>query len=365
MSFYQIPENQKACVITGPNQFSIQSIPVPVPQPTEVLCKIRAAAICGSDPGIIRGDHFGTFPQSYPFIAGHEWSGEVVSVGNGVHEFKPGDRVVGESHKGCGYCENCKQGRYNLCLNYGKIPYAHQHYGHNTNGAYCQYQVISVSALSHLPDNVSFAEGSMCDTASVALHGLELTGVTVGGTVVIIGPGPIGLSAMRLAKVSGASRIIMVGRGERLQKAKILGADEIIDINGALDPVEAVYKLTNGLGADEVIECSGAPNTLNQSIKMLRKGGRAALVGLPKNDDDAGFSHRYAALNEITVVGSRANPNTSQKVLNLLASRKLIMEDFITHGFLLDDFSAALDTFINRKEGAVKVVIFPNGFDSV
>lgn len=363
MSFNQIPQQQKACVITGPNQFSVQTISVPTPKPTEVLCKIRAVAICGSDPGIIRGDHFGTFPQSYPFIAGHEWAGEVVAVGSEIHEFKPGDRVAGESHKGCGYCENCKRGRYNLCLNYGKIPYAHQHYGHNTNGAYCQYQVIAVSALSHLPDNVSFAEGSMCDTASVALHGLELIGVTVGGTIVIIGPGPIGLSAMRLAKISGASRVIVIGRGKRLQMAKMLGADEIVDINEVIDPVQSVWKLTNGIGADEVIECSGAPDTLNQAVKMLRKGGKAALVGLPKNDDDVSIPHRYVAMNEITVIGSRANPNTSSKILNLLASRRLIVEDFITHRFLLEDFGLALDTFVHRKGGAVKVVIFPNGFE--
>lgn len=360
----QIPEMQRACVITGPNKYSVETIPVPTPGPTEVLCKIGAVAICGSDPGIIRGDHFGMFPQGYPFIAGHEWSGQVVAIGSAVHEYKVGDRVVGESHKGCGYCENCKGGRYNLCLNYGQIPYAHQHYGHNTNGAYCQYQVMAVSALSHLPDGISYAEGSMCDTVSVALHGMKLTGITLGGTVVVIGPGPIGLSAMKLARIYGAKKIIMVGRGARLQASKLMGADEIVDINEYANPEERVMELTGGIGADEVVECSGAAPTLNQSMKMLRKGGKVSLVGLSSGKEDYQFSHRYAVLNEIGIFGSRANPNTTQPVVNLLESGQLDIKSFVTHKFDLEHFDEALDTFVNRKGGAIKVVIYPNEMEA-
>jgi L-iditol 2-dehydrogenase len=172
-------------------------------------------AICGSDPEIIRGDLAGTWPPHYPFIAGHEWSGEVVSVGDGVLDFKAGDRVAGEAHKGCGHCRNCLSGRYSICENYGRSETGHRHYGFVTQGAYAQHNVYSIKSINKMPHNVSFREGALVDTAGVTLHGMELSGITPGGVVVIIGPGPIGLIAMRFARLLGAARIIVVGRGPR------------------------------------------------------------------------------------------------------------------------------------------------------
>ncbi|MDD4495749.1 MAG: zinc-binding dehydrogenase [Eubacteriales bacterium] len=355
-----IPKTCKAVVLTGPNEFSVKNVVVPVPGYEEVLCKIKAVAICGSDPGIIRGDSFGVFPKAYPFIAGHEWAGEVVAVGPDVHEFKIGDRVAGEAHKGCGYCSNCKMGRYNQCLNYGQGDYAHQHYGHNTNGAYTQYQKYSIRSLTHLPDHLSFEEGSMCDTASVALHGIELCGMEAGCSIAVVGPGPVGLCVMRLAKLLGAAKVIVVGRGERLQAAKRFGADEIVDINEVSDVPAAVRELTDGIGVYSAIECSGASGTLEQCVRMARKGGHVALVGLPKKETMEAIPLKYTAMNEISIHGSRANPNTSGKVISLMSSGMFDVKEFITHRFGIDDFSSALDTFVARKDNAMKVVILPN-----
>ena len=180
----------RALVLTSPGAFEVREVPVPKPGPHEVLCRIRGVAICGSDPEIIRGGLAGTWPPSYPFIPGHEWSGEVVEAGDGVLGFKPGDRVAGEAHKGCGYCRNCLQGRYNLCENYGRPETGHRHYGFVSQGAYAQYNVYSIRSINHLPQAVSFREGALVDTAGVTLHGMELTGITPGGTVAVIGPGP-------------------------------------------------------------------------------------------------------------------------------------------------------------------------------
>ena len=124
----------KALVLTSPGAFEVREVSVPKPGPHEVLCRIRGVAICGSDPEIVRGGLAGIWPPSYPFIPGHEWSGEVVEVGDGVLDFKPGDRVAGEAHKGCGYCRNCLQGRYNLCENYGRPETGHRHYGFISQG---------------------------------------------------------------------------------------------------------------------------------------------------------------------------------------------------------------------------------------
>ena len=355
----QVPKTAKACVLTAPGKFEVKEVEVPSPGYQEVLCKIRAVAICGSDPEIIRGDLAGEWPPAYPFIAGHEWSGEVVAVGEGVSGFAVGDRVAGEAHKGCGFCENCLEGRYTICLNYGREDLGQAHYGFRVNGAYAQYAKYSIKSVKKIPGDVSFAEASMVDTAGVALHGLELVGIRPGGTSVVIGPGPVGLCAMRLAKAMGCARVIVVGRGSRLQSAKALGADDIVDINAA-DPVEQVRLLTE-IGADEVFECSGAKGTLNQAIRMCRKGGRIAMLGVASADVMEEIPFKYTTHNEIMITGSRANPNVSKKVLTLFASGSIVVKDLITHRFALDDFDKALDTFVHRKGNAVKVVIFPNG----
>lgn len=359
MIHYDIPKAAKACVLTAPGKFEIQEVEVPAPGYQEVLCKIRAVAICGSDPEIIRGDLAGEWPTEYPFIAGHEWSGEVVALGEGVSSLKVGDRVAGEAHKGCGFCENCLEGRYTICLNYGCEAVGHCHYGFRVNGAYAQYAKYSIKSVKKMPDGVSFAEASMVDTVGVSLHGLELIGIRPGSTSVVIGPGPIGLAAMRLAKAMGSARVIVVGRGSRIQSAKALGADDIVDIHST-DPVAAVRQLT-GIGADQIFECSGAKGTLDQAIRMSRKGGKIVLLGVASADVLEEIPLKYTTHNEIMITGSRANPNVSHKVLNLFAGGNLKVEDLITHRFALEDFDKALDTFVGRKENAVKVVILPNG----
>jgi len=350
----------KALVLTEPGKFEIQEVPDPKPGPFEVLCRIRAVAICGSDPEIIRGDLAGTWPPHYPFIAGHEWSGEVVEVGDGVLDFKPGDRVAGEAHKGCGHCRNCLAGRYSICENYGRSETGHRHYGFVTQGAYAQYNVYSIKSINKMPSNVSFREGALVDTAGVTLHGMELSGITPGGAAVIIGPGPIGLIAMRFARLLGAARIFVVGRGARLQAAAELGADEIINFEGH-DPVAVVRDLTAGLGVDEAFECSGAQGTFNQAVRMVRKGGSVALLGVPPDHVIEGLPFKYIVHNEIAIFGSRANPNVSRKIVSLIDSGQLAVRDLITHTYPLEDFAQALETFVNRRDGAIKVVIEPNG----
>jgi L-iditol 2-dehydrogenase len=350
----------KALVLTSPGAFEVRDVPVPKPGPHEVLCRIRGVAICGSDPEIIRGGLAGTWPPSYPFIPGHEWSGEVVEAGDGVLGFKPGDRVAGEAHKGCGYCRNCLQGRYNLCENYGRPETGHRHYGFISQGAYAQYNVYSIPSISPLPQAISFREGALVDTAGAGLHGIELAGVTPGGTVVVIGPGPIGLIAVRFAKALGAAQVIVVGRGARLKSAADKGADTVVDFEKG-DPVKVVRDLTGGLGVDLAVECSGGPGTFAQAVRMVRKGGRVALVGVPPDTVKEELPFKYIVHNEIAIFGSRANPNVSRKIIQMMAAGQIKVKDLITHTFSLEDFAKGLDTFVNRRDGVIKVVIEPNG----
>jgi L-iditol 2-dehydrogenase len=358
-----IPRDMRALVLTSPGQFEVRDVPVPEAGPGEVLCRIRAVAICGSDPEIIRGDLAGTWPPAYPFTPGHEWAGEVVAVGPQTAGFAPGDRVVGEAHKGCGYCRNCLQGRYNLCESYGRPETGHRHYGFVSPGAYAQYNAYSVRSVCPLPATVPFREGALVDTGGASLHGMELSGITPGGTVVVIGPGPIGLIAMRFARALGAARVIAVGRGPRLRAAAQGSADAVVDFEQG-DAVELARRAAGDAGIDEVVECSGAPGTFAQAVRMVRKGGKVVLVGVPPDRVREELPFKYIVHNEIAIFGSRANPNVGRKIVRMLEARKVAFGDLITHVYPLEAFATALDTFVNRRDGAIKVVVEPNGAEA-
>ncbi len=354
-----IPKQMRALVLPSPGKFEIQNVPVPEPAAGEVLCRVHAVAICGSDPEILRGDLAGTWPPAYPFIPGHEWAGQIVALGPGVVDLQVGDRVAGQAHKGCGFCRNCMEGRYTICENYGSPESGQRHYGFISQGAYAQYIAISVKSVNRIPTTMSFCEGALVDTAGVVLHGLELSGVTPGGAVAVIGPGPIGMIAMRLARVLGTAKIIAIGRGMRLEASHKAGADVLVNFEKS-DAVKAVRDATDGMGVDEAIECSGAAGTFRQAVEMVRKGGRVSLVGVPPNSVVEPLPFKYIVHNEIAIYGSRANPNVSRKVISLIASQQLQVADFVTHTFPLEDFATALDHFVHRRENAIKVVIEPN-----
>jgi len=353
-----IPKTMKACMLTAFNTFAIRELPVPEPEPGEVLCRIKAIAICGTDPEIVNGAHASKgWPPLFPFVMGHEWAGEVVKVGKGVTEFQIGDRVAGDAHKGCGSCRNCMEGNYTICLNYGKPESGHRHYGFVSSGANCEYNAYSVKAIHKIPDSLSFVHASLVDTAGVALHAIQLIGIKPAGTVAIYGPGPIGLCVLQIAKGMGTERVIMVGRGHRLKVAGEIGADDAIDFEN-VDPVGKIKEITEGIGADEVFECSGAAVSLQQSVHSVKKGGKIALLGF--YDQEIPFSSwTKVVLDEILIKGSRANPNVSEDVIRLFKKGVLKGDQVVTHRFPLEKYEEAFDTFVHRKDGAIKVVVEP------
>ncbi len=168
-----IPRKMKALVLTGPAEFEIRQVDTPAPGPQEVLVKVGAVAICGSDPAIVEGVKFkGLWPPGYPFIPGHEWSGTVVKAGPNCFRFAEGHRVAAEAHKGCGFCRNCMKGRYNLCENYGKLETGHRHYGFTTQGGYAEYVVASERAV-HAIGDMPFDEATNVDTAATAMQAVK------------------------------------------------------------------------------------------------------------------------------------------------------------------------------------------------
>jgi L-iditol 2-dehydrogenase len=350
--------SMKALVLHGPEQLSIEQVPVPRPGPGEVLCRVKAVAICGTDPKIIKGALEGIgWPPEYPYILGHEWAGQVVQAGEGVSQFAPGDRVVGEPHKGCGYCARCMEGRYNLCQNYGKNETGHRHYGFTAQGAYAEYFATSVKAIHHLPNDISYPEAAIVDSAAVALNGLRRAGVEPGSTAVVIGPGAIGLCALQLVRAMGATRVIAIGRkGRRLTMAGELGAETVDALSS--DPVEAVMALNDGVGADITVDASGAQAACAYMPKITRFGGRIVLLGFFVPGDVV-FPLQDVVFKEQTIYGVRANPNVDDQVVAFIEAGKLDVRPIVSHTFPLDDFTEALDTFVNRKDGAMKVVVEP------
>lgn len=354
-----IPKTMKACQLIARNKNEMREIPVPEPQTGEVLCKIHAIAICGTDPEIIKGNHQKKgWPPVFPFTLGHEWSGEVVKLGLDVKNFKVGDRVAGEAHRGCGSCTNCMKGHYTLCLNYGDASTGHRHYGFMNPGANCEYNAYSTKSLRKIPDGLSFRHAALLDTAGVALHGIDMIGVTPGGTAAVWGPGPIGLMALQMIKTMGAKTVIMVGRGYRLKIAGELGADHLVDYEKC-DPVKTVLDLTCGIGVDEIQECSGGIAALDQCLASVRKGGKINLIGFYEDSKVVLPPITKIVMNEITLTGSRANPNVSERVLNMFEAGLVSGDKVVTHSFPLESYDDALDTFVNRKDGAIKVVVEP------
>jgi L-iditol 2-dehydrogenase len=346
----------QALVLRAPEEFSIDEVERPAPGRHEVLCKVKAVTICGTDAHLIHGDYPGFWPPGFPFIPGHEWAGEVVELGEGTEDlgFAVGDRVAGTSHNACGVCQKCVEGHYNVCENYGNFE-IHRQYGHNWQGAFADFVVHGVKAVFPLPDELDFATGAVIDPASISLHTANRGGVDPGDVVVVFGPGPVGLLAADAARARGAQRVIVVGRGERLELAASMG-NETIDYSPG-SPVEAIRDSTGGLGADVVLDCAGVPNSFRWSIAALRKGGRCAAVGIPVEGVELDLQE--LVLYEKELVGVRATAGEMRHVIPLVADGRIRARELITHRFPLQEFGDALATFNERKDGAMKVIVEP------
>lgn len=355
----QLPKEMNALVLKGVRDFSIETVPVPSPDADEVICKVDTTFICGTDPHIINGDFPGFWPTGFPFIPGHEWSGTIVQTGKKSAElgWKEGDRVCGISHCGCGYCEMCQKGRYNICLNYGHEEKGHRQYGHYTPGAYAQFMRTSVKSIFKVPDGMDLEYAACVDPLSIALYTVERSRLKPGDDILILGTGPQGLMAILCAKALGAGRIIAAGSGERLKKAEELGAIPI-DYRTE-DVVSKVKDMTNGIGVPAVLECAGTAKSIHTACLAASKGGVVSMIGIPHSDPSLPI--KRMVLEEVELVGNRANPNTAQPTIEMLLNNRIDLTPLMTHRFDLKDFATALDTFENRKDGAIKIATKPNG----
>ena len=350
-----IPTTMRAAVTRDWNDVHIEEVPVPALEPGEALVRVGACGICGTDLKIVAGVYKGSWPPALPFIQGHEWAGTVAVLGEGVTGLQVGDRVAAENHKGCGACANCRRGRYNLCEVARSKGKTYKLYGHSAQGAFADYAARPAGLLHKLPDAVSFEEGTIVNQGALGLHAIRRCRIEPGDTVAVIGPGLVGLITVQLAKAVGATRVIVVGRGPRLELAKELGADEVVDIT-TTDTVEGVRSLTNGRGADCSFECAGAPEAVVASVNCVKRGGRVALVGLTGNKE-VSFNTDRIALDEVDVFGVRSSPNAYPELISLIAAGKVNVKKLVSRVYPLEQINEAYDAFRKRAGGAIRMVI--------
>jgi len=352
--------NMYALRLNGPNDFEYTKVPVPEVGPFEVLCRVESVAICGTDPHIIEGDYPGFWPKEYPLIPGHEWSGVIEKLDEKAYEFgwREGDRVCGISHVGCGYCSMCLEGRYNLCLNFGNEKLGHRQYGHYTHGAYAQYMLSSIKSMAKLPEMMSFNAGACMDPLSIALHMAMRSRLEPGDSVLVNGDGAQGLMGIMCVKSMGAGTVMVSGSGNRLRIAERLGA---LPIDYAKEDVAArARELTGGLGPKRVLECSGTEKGIVAACAAVAKGGCISMVSLPPGDGNITIPLKQLVLNEVELVGNRANPNTLEKAIAMATADKFDLDSLVTHEFPLSEFRKALDIFVGQKENSLKVICKPN-----
>ena len=347
----------KAALKTADGRFEVTDVDRPIlPASDFVLARVKVAGICGTD---LR--HWNKAePDLECHIVGHELAGEVVEVGDGVVNLKPGDRVVIETVMGDGICPFCNVQRYNICEHLYDVRSQY------VSRAYGEFIAGPEKKFYKLPDHVSFEEAALIDTFSVCLHAHHLGEVGVNQKIVVIGAGPIGLGQLQLAKISGADVLIADLVDSALDLAKELGADVMVNCDRE-DLVARVMEWTGGLGADICFECAGGesmPQTLPLATKVVRRGGKVVLVGgFDPGEVSIPLEWQRIQMSEIRII-----PNASfafhdiypeqGMVLDLLASGKLDAKKLITHRFPLDRINEAFETADAKQDsGAVFVAI--------
>ncbi|EXX91651.1 alcohol dehydrogenase [Paenibacillus darwinianus] len=354
MSTNQPTQTMKAAIMHSTREIRIEELPVPQIGPDEVLIKVIAVGICGSDLHYYSHGRIGKYVVDKPFILGHECAGDVAAVGADVRRFAVGDRVAVEPGVTCGRCAACKEGRYNLCPDVEFLatpPF---------DGAFVQYIKIREDFVFPIPDSLSYEEAALVEPFSVGIHAAVRTKLQPGSTVAIMGMGPVGLMAVAAAKAYGASTIIATDLEPlRLEAARQMGATHIINVREQ-DPNEAIRTFTNGRGVDAAWETAGSPKALQSALGSLRRGGKLAVVGLPAQDETP-LNVPLIADNEVDIYGIFRYANTYPKGIEFLASGIVDASRLVTDKFALEQTQEAMERALNQKSECLKIVVYPNG----
>lgn len=335
----------KAIQAIEPGRVEIVDVPEPViAGPDQLVVKIEAAGICGSDLHIAHG----TNPYAtYPRVLGHEMCGTVAQTGDGVSRFKEGDRVVVEPITYCGTCYACRKGRPNVCRSL-------QVRGVHLDGGFAEYILADEKTTHPIPDGVSFVQGAMIEPYTIGAQSTWRGGVQDGDVVLVQGAGPIGLIVMNVAKRLGATCIVSEISDSRLEFAKKLGADHLV--NPAKEDLrEAVARITDGMGANVIFEATGVPDLLALSVELASSAG--TVVAMAFGGKPVGIDFGQVNKKELTIAGTRLQSHKFPKMAAEFESCLPHVDLLVSHVLPMSDFQKGFDLFEDKNSGACKIIL--------
>jgi L-iditol 2-dehydrogenase len=342
----------KALVLSEYKHLAIEESPKPQPADDELLIRIRACGICGSD---VHGFDGSTGRRIPPIVMGHEAAGVIEAVGSGVRSFRVGDRVTFDSTVYCGDCFYCRRGQVNLCDRREVIGVSTPLF--RRMGAFAEYVTVPERIAYALPDTMPFAHAALIEAASVAVHGASLTPLEPGDAAVVVGAGMIGLLTLQAIREAGAERVFVVDVDDtRLEMARGLGATEMFN-SKKQDVIAEVQKRTGGRGADVALECVGITDAIGLAIESVRKGGAVTLVGnvAPKIE----LALQSVVSRQIRLQGSCASCGEYPECIAMMADGRIRVEPLISAVAPLEDGARWFQRLYDREPGLLKVVLEP------
>jgi len=333
---------------------NLELVQMPTPEigPQDVLVRVRACGICGSDVHGLDGKTGRRIP---PLVMGHEAAGEVVETGTQVHDLQPGDRVTFDSTVYCGQCFFCSRGDVNLCDNREVLGVSPGPY--RRHGAFAEYVAVPRRIMYRLPDNLSYEQAALIEAVSVAVHAVGITPVRLGDTAVVVGAGMIGLLAVQAVRLAGATRIIAIDPDDsRLKLAVDMGATMVVNPKTE-DAVAVIRERTEGRGADVALECVGATDPIRTAIAGVRKGGAVTLVGNVTPDIDLPL--QSVVTRQIRLQGSCASNGEYPACIALLSAGAIKVEPLITAVAPLQDGPSWFDRLYRHEPNLMKIILRP------
>lgn len=342
----------KALLLKEYKQLEVTEMPTPEIGPEEVLVRVRACGICGSD---VHGFDGGSGRRVPPLIMGHEAAGEVSAVGANVTRFKPGDRVTFDSTVYCGTCWFCRRGQINLCDNRNVLGVSTGEY--RRHGAFAEFVAVPQHIVYSLPDNLSFEEAALIESVSIAFHAVSRTPISLADTAVVVGTGMIGSLVIQTLRAVGCGKIIAVDIDDyKLERALEFGADEGLN-SKKVDIAAEVAARTEGRGADVAFEVVGATAPLATAISAVRKGGVVTLVGnLARNVD---LPVQNVVTREITLYGSCSSAGEYPACIAMMARGAINVKPLISVTASLEQGPEWFDRLYNHEPGVMKVILQP------
>jgi len=338
----------KAIVYSAPREFVFRDVPDPEIAGDEVLLRVRACGICGTDLHI----HEGEFLARFPLIPGHEFAGEVAAVGSAVENLQVGQQVVADNTEMCGACFYCRRDQPLFCENLLS-------HGVNTAGGLAQYVLVKAAKVFPFR-NLSWREAAMVEPTACAIHGMDIIALKPGSDVLLFGAGPTGIVLAQLLKLNGAARLTVAApKGRKLDLIEQLCADEVV-VMEKNDQSSYHHRLreTSPRGFDYVIEATGSPQVCEQSIEYVRQGGELVVYGVYPEAARLSWSPYEIFRRQITIKGSFAQSHCFDRALQYLESRKVKVDQVVTEEFELSDYASALDTVRSRR--GIKAIVLPS-----